>query len=180
MPRNLYHLYVIQNMHQRRGADGAVSPGPQLRYTHQDNTIFTLKFSSIEFSSEGRTERQNMYFDNKKLKQKFWGGPSHPHPHTSPPYSTPVPQKSYTPIQYTDISRHAAKINLESISDGMHLLFVDFGLSAHHVSRLFSVERVGDTSNNEHIDLHAASTILLIAFWPIVVTETRVCTVAAG
>ena len=62
----------------------------------------------------------------------------------------------------------------------MHLLFVDFGLSAHHVSRLFSVERVGNTSNNEHVDLHAASTILLITFWSIVVTETGVHTVDAG
>ena len=60
----------------------------------------------------------------------------------------------------------------------MHLLLGDFDLAAHHVRGLFSVERVRDTSNDEHVDLHAASSFLLVAL-AILVAETRVWAVTA-
>jgi len=61
----------------------------------------------------------------------------------------------------------------------MHLLFGDFGLPSHHVRRLFGVERVRDTPDNKHIDLHRPPPVFLLALRPIVVTQTRLSAFAA-
>ena len=67
-------------------------------------------------------------------------------------------------ISYTkSIIRYISKRHdLKSFSDGCELRAVDFDLASRHVSRLLGVERVGDTSHHEHVQLLTTSSVLLL------------------
>jgi len=57
--------------------------------------------------------------------------------------------------------------NLESFSNGAQLGSVDFDLASSHVRWLFGVERIGDASHHEHVQLLASPSIFLLLLRPL-------------